>query len=254
MPIALNNWQKGRAKSSGITLVELLVVITMTSLLSALMLPALSTAKEKSRRAVCQGNIRQLLIVLENYATDDEQFLPSCADNRGSYHSIMLSDSVYSNLVDLAGGNSNIFYCPNVVFGLGPNAVAQHSKNGCVIGYSYLAINSGASTKGPDYTVLPVKWPGSPTNELLADANYWTPGGVNTGYFPPQMKCAPHTAMGAAMARNSSFTIGLPGNSSASIGALGGNIGFADGHVDWILLKHLQTNAASSISDAYGVW
>jgi prepilin-type processing-associated H-X9-DG protein len=254
MVVALNYRNHGHSKTSGLTLVELLVVIAMTALLSALMLPALSTAKEKSRRAVCQSNMRQLLMVLEIYSANNEQYLPSCADNKGYYHSIVLSDAVFSNLVEFASGNSNIFYCPNVSFGLGPNAVPQHSQNGCVIGYSYLAFSEQASTKGPDYTVLPVKWPDSATYELLADANYWTPGGVSPGYFPPQMKSAPHTPMGAAMAQNSSFTVGLPGNSSASIGAMGGNIGFVDGHVSWVSISHMQTNSASSLSDAYGVW
>jgi hypothetical protein len=60
--------------------------------------------------------------------------------------------------------------------------------------------------------------------------------------------------MGAAIAQGSSFTVGLPGNSSASIGAAGGNVGFIDGSVIWRNLLRMQTNAASSSLDAYGVW
>jgi hypothetical protein len=60
--------------------------------------------------------------------------------------------------------------------------------------------------------------------------------------------------MGAAMARSSSFTVGLPGNSSASIGAVGGNIGFFNGSVVWQILPKMQTNSASSLPDAYGAW
>jgi prepilin-type processing-associated H-X9-DG protein len=188
---------------------------------------------------------------------DPNKDMPSCADNKGYYHSIILSDSVFSNLVDLAGGNSNIFYCPNVVFGSGPSAVPQHIQNiGQVIGYSYLVANFNGSPKSPDYTVQPAKWPSSGTNELLADANYWTPpGSGGSGPFPALMKVAPHTPMGAAMSQSSSFTVGLPGLSSASIGAVGGNIGFIDGHVDWLPLPRMQTNYASFPSDdAYGAW
>jgi prepilin-type processing-associated H-X9-DG protein len=105
--------------------------------------------------------------------------------------------------------------------------------------------------------VEPVKLPttGTPTNALLADANYWTPTSVSPYYFPPLMKIAPHTATGAAMYGNTSFTVGLPGYSVATVGAVGGNIGFADGHVVWRTLPLMQTNPASSIpNDGFGTW
>jgi len=258
MAIALYCRSHGRAKTSGLTLVELMVVIAMTALLSAIMLPALSTAKERTRRAVCKSNLRQDLQVLEMYADADENFLPTPADDKGYYHSIILSDAVFTNLVDLAEGNASILYCPNIVFSSNPNAVAQHIPSiGYVIGYSYLAGSVAISSKSPDSIVLPVKMPttGTPTNELLADANYWTASSVSSGYFPAQMKVAPHTAAGAAMVQSSSFTVGLPGNSVASVGAAVGNVGFADGHVEWRTLPQMQTNAASSLSDNnYGVW
>ena len=100
MAIAHNRGKNGRATIAGLTLVELMVVVAMTALLTAIMLPALSTAKEKSRRAVCNSNERQLLQATEMYADDSLQFLPSCADDKGDYHSIILSDEVFSNLVD----------------------------------------------------------------------------------------------------------------------------------------------------------
>jgi prepilin-type N-terminal cleavage/methylation domain-containing protein len=249
------NRRKNGCKTAGLTLVELLVVIAVAAILSALMLPALSTAKEKSKRTVCKSNLRQLLMVAEEYADyDPNKDLPSCADNKGYYHSIILSDAIFTNLVDLAGGNSNIFYCPNIVFGSGSSAVQQHIPNiGYVIGYSYLEYSIAQSSKGPDYTVLPSKWPTASTNELLADANYFTSPSANAP-FPAQMKVAPHTTMGAAISQGSSFTVGLPGVSSASLGAVGGNIGFVDGSVLWRNLPQMQTNPASSSLDAYGIW
>jgi Tfp pilus assembly protein PilE len=256
MAMAFNR-RKSSRKTTGLTLVELMVVIAMTALLSALLFPALSTAKEKSRRAVCKSNLHQLVMVMQEYSDlDPNQYLPSYADNKGYYHSIVLSDAVFTNVVELAGGNSNILYCPNIVFGSGTNAVAQHNPNvGYVIGYSYLDVGSGTSgsDKAPDYTVLQKKFPMTSTNELLADANYYTSSSASA-LFPAQMKVAPHTSMGAAIAQGSSFTIGLPGVSSASIGAVGGNIGFVDGSVLWRNLPQMQTNFASSGLDAYGNW
>jgi type II secretory pathway pseudopilin PulG len=253
MAVVFTRKKDGRANCYGLTLIELAVVIAMTALLSSLLFPALSTAKEKSRRAVCMSNLRQLYAVLHTYADDYDNNLPSCGDNKGYYTSILLSSSVFSELSERAG-NSNIFYCPNIVFGNGGNAVAQTNQYGVVIGYSYLAAQLSGSIKSPDFVPVPVKWPTTSTNELLADANFWIPTGTGGGIFPALMTIAPHTPTGAAMARGTSFAVGLPGTNSATAGAVGGNVVLADGSVQWVSIGAMRINEASTLTAALANW
>ncbi len=60
------------------TLIELLVVIAIIAILAALLLPALSSARAAAKQSACSSNLRQLLLGMQMYSNDNDDYFPSC--------------------------------------------------------------------------------------------------------------------------------------------------------------------------------
>ena len=62
--------------SKRFTLVEMLVVVAIIAILAGMLLPALNKARSKARFISCKSNVRQITLVLIQYAGDNGDYLP----------------------------------------------------------------------------------------------------------------------------------------------------------------------------------
>jgi prepilin-type N-terminal cleavage/methylation domain-containing protein len=64
-------------RRNGFTLVELLTVIGIIAVLSAILFPVFARARAKARQARCLSNLQQIGVAIETYVQDNHGFLPT---------------------------------------------------------------------------------------------------------------------------------------------------------------------------------
>jgi len=119
------------AAEGGFTLIELLVVIAIIAILAALLLPALSSAKEKGKAAQCMSNLKQIGLMGAMYADDykDTYFnlgggvMPNGGQWTANPNSTVLLDPVADpgdaywalGYLNYFGKSPRLFRCPDCV-------------------------------------------------------------------------------------------------------------------------------------------
>jgi prepilin-type N-terminal cleavage/methylation domain-containing protein len=141
------------------TLLELLVVIAIIAILASLLLGALSNARNHAGKATDMDNLRQIMIAVHLYASDQNDVLPPPNWDNGGFPGPQGTNTGWLYAVDLLAAvgdpskfqvdtgllwntlhNPRIYFCPmdnsNLPnFQLRPQQISTYAMNGGVVGY-----------------------------------------------------------------------------------------------------------------------
>jgi prepilin-type N-terminal cleavage/methylation domain-containing protein/prepilin-type processing-associated H-X9-DG protein len=250
-----NERPPGFRKATGFTLIELLVVIAIIAILAAMLLPALSRAKDKAKRIQCTSNQRQFEIALIGYGGDNKEKLPQL-NNAAESWAWDIPRTAADVLVS-SGTTRSMMYDPELPSPI-PTVPVENfwEGNGVggvrVTGYALtLPNNASILATNWNYSFIPKeieRIPKTPVNHsppktvervLIACAtlsenkqsdpapivrNGYNYRAITTGVYKPHR------------------TSHLKGNMPA-----GGNVGMLDGHVEWRKFEKMEPRVALTV-------
>jgi prepilin-type processing-associated H-X9-DG protein len=216
-------------------LIEMLVVISIVSVLIAFLIPTLSTSREVARRAVCASTLRQFAIILTVY---DQDYIALPPGEWGAKY--LISGGAHIELRTKYNVFEKMTLCPSMARNTSSYRPWNNSNTTLGrLGYYYLA---GHGNRLPDDGNYRFGW--------TRGTNYWPYAGTTDPVYFPALSILKNYGPSKNLPHDRQFLmldiaywndLGLYNNApqrsnhniNGKISAEGQNMSFLDGHVAW---------------------